>query len=582
MRKIICLFISILLMNTLISCGVISSSNPHSIGDNSYDVTKSELSNENSEIIEVTAAGKNSFIPDNSADFEVIFFDTDNIISANGKSFENVISDLGCINNASDCYMIKSGNCEILVDCGNQNVYGVNTVRQENFCKNIVRKILTYCSDGILDYLIVTHADQDHIKYLTLEGCLFDMIIDYDKWFQNYYTKLTGFKELTTVYNDKATPITKILNIIDFDSYRVRTNSSDENNNNLLISTQIYRDYVKKRDSILAKSNETSYSPAGYLFSEVTGDTKDTSFHNHYAIPSSIYDKVYKQTNGAALKINLRTLVSKNYTNSINNQPYKMHDLSHLMKIETENGVRYTYDFNINDEIKLKILYNWYYDNYYQKTFDSQSKNDISVSFLIESKNAKFLALGDLGGDGESGILNYYKDTNVLKNITCFKASHHGSTHNNENSASLFERISSSEEIIVVITGVLQPSRKFFEEPNTISKNQTFYNSLKTVPMVSSTLFENLININCEIYCTQTVTTNNFKNFYSCPLYGDIHVSFKNGNNYISYSYSGDIKSFIQNIDNDIDKSLHKFKTDSNSLINLELLKKLNIIKSEE
>lgn len=52
-----------------------------------------------------------------------------------------------------DCTLIKVGNTEILVDAGSRQASA----------KTITEYVNQYCSDGVLEYVIATHADQDHI-----------------------------------------------------------------------------------------------------------------------------------------------------------------------------------------------------------------------------------------------------------------------------------------------------------------------------------------------------------------------------------------------------------------------------------
>ena len=52
-----------------------------------------------------------------------------------------------------DCTLIKVGNTEILVDAGSRQASA----------KTITEYVKNYCSDGVLEYVIATHADQDHI-----------------------------------------------------------------------------------------------------------------------------------------------------------------------------------------------------------------------------------------------------------------------------------------------------------------------------------------------------------------------------------------------------------------------------------
>lgn len=54
---------------------------------------------------------------------------------------------------AGDCILIQIGNTEVLIDGGSR----------ESSADKIEAYVKGYCSDGILEYVIVTHADQDHI-----------------------------------------------------------------------------------------------------------------------------------------------------------------------------------------------------------------------------------------------------------------------------------------------------------------------------------------------------------------------------------------------------------------------------------
>lgn len=59
--------------------------------------------------------------------------------------------------NAGDCTYIKAGDIDILIDAGSR----------ESSVPVIKNYINQYCTDGILEYVIVTHADQDHIVGFT-------------------------------------------------------------------------------------------------------------------------------------------------------------------------------------------------------------------------------------------------------------------------------------------------------------------------------------------------------------------------------------------------------------------------------
>ena len=65
--------------------------------------------------------------------------------------------ELGC-GNAGDCVLIKSGDTEVLIDAGAKT----NTAPT----KEMLDYVAEYCTDGILEYVIATHAHEDHIAGL--------------------------------------------------------------------------------------------------------------------------------------------------------------------------------------------------------------------------------------------------------------------------------------------------------------------------------------------------------------------------------------------------------------------------------
>lgn len=534
---------------------------------------------------------KQNFLPNKNSNFEVVFFDTDNSIVEDGNNFSNFISDLSISNNCSDCYLIKSGTIEILVDCGGQLNAGTEENRLKNFCNNIYKKIVTYCDDGVLDYLIVTHADFDHIKNLTLDGGLFDSLLNNDEWINNVYKKYTNDKCIKNVFGEEAIPITTIKNIIDFDSFRVRHDSTNTAKSNLLLSTELYHKYQTKRDKLIKKCN-TIYCPVSYFFSDVTGDTVNSSYHNYYAMPNDYYvnrlsDKGFEQ--------NFKTYLG-NVKSTIDKKNYNAPILNGLNLVSNTNGKRYTYDIELENDTKIRFLYNWYYDSYYNTSNGygqwadnrpGQPQNNICVCFMVESKENKLLILGDLGTYGEDGLLRYYEGTDVLSNVNCFKSSHHGSTtlrpiaensncSRSENSKKLFDTICGNEKLNLIITGVAQPSRAFFEENGIISSNNALYSSLSGVAVIDKKLFENIGNHNVDTYCTQIVKSDDSKKFYNQPFYGDIHVIFGSIVE-VKYSYCGYIKTYIKR-DSIEDNPFYEFKTNYNPIENLEWANKIELI----
>ena len=55
--------------------------------------------------------------------------------------------------NAGDCVLIKTGDTEVLIDAGSKR----------GSAQTLVPAIKEYCTDGVLEYVIATHAHEDHI-----------------------------------------------------------------------------------------------------------------------------------------------------------------------------------------------------------------------------------------------------------------------------------------------------------------------------------------------------------------------------------------------------------------------------------
>ena len=87
-------------------------------------------------------------------------------------------------NSNGDSIYIKAGDTDILIDAG-------STAGSATTIQNYINK---YCTDGILEYVIVTHADEDHIAAFTRSlnsgGGIFEMyecktIIDFARTSKN-------------------------------------------------------------------------------------------------------------------------------------------------------------------------------------------------------------------------------------------------------------------------------------------------------------------------------------------------------------------------------------------------------------
>ncbi|MBR2498658.1 MAG: MBL fold metallo-hydrolase [Clostridia bacterium] len=84
---------------------------------------------------------------------------------------------------------------------------------------------------------------------------------------------------------------------------------------------------------------------------------------------------------------------------------------------ESEEGAQKFYNLSDDGNIKLEILYNYYYEN------QADKENNYSVCVQFHHGSRKFLFTGDLEDDGEE----YLVANNNLKEVDLYKAGHHGS-----------------------------------------------------------------------------------------------------------------------------------------------------------
>ena len=199
-----------------------------------------------------------------------------------------------------DCVYVKAGDNDILIDAGSR----VNSI------DDIKNYVDGFVSDNTLEYVIVTHADRDHIAgFATKNGSIFDL---YD------CKTIIGFPE---------------------------TNKTTETT---------YQTYCSERDAEIQ--------------------------------------------NGA-----------KYYTA--------------LECYNNQNGAKRVYELTDDGNVKMEILYNYYYEN------SSGDENNYSVCVMFYHGDRQFLFTGDLEKDGEEKLAEKYDFTQV----ELFKAGHHGSyTSSNE------------------------------------------------------------------------------------------------------------------------------------------------------
>lgn len=94
---------------------------------------------------------------------------------------ENLQLTMLALDQEGDCSLIKYGNTEVLIDAGGTN---------QNCAKKVYDLVDSQCTDNVLEYIIITHAHDDHYKsfyssyglkkWLSEEGNVGDILIDFD------------------------------------------------------------------------------------------------------------------------------------------------------------------------------------------------------------------------------------------------------------------------------------------------------------------------------------------------------------------------------------------------------------------
>jgi competence protein ComEC len=104
--------------------------------------------------------------------------------------------ELGNKNNG-DCVLIKSGNTEVLIDAGSA----------KDSATALKSYIDNYCTDGVLEYVITTHSDSDHISaYVgSKSGSSYTGILYQYKI--GTIIKFANVKSATQLYNDYMTAV---------------------------------------------------------------------------------------------------------------------------------------------------------------------------------------------------------------------------------------------------------------------------------------------------------------------------------------------------------------------------------------
>lgn len=147
-----------------------------------------------------------------------------------------------------DCTLIKVGNTEMLIDAGSK-------ASSINYIKDYIN---TYCTDNVLEYVVVTHAHEDHYA---------------------------GFA--TNENTESLFDIYDVKNIIDFGSGTNKTETDDG-------KTNMFENYIRERSDEVSKG--AKYTPVqNYFKSENPADRTFELGTDSGVVVEILYQKFYNE-----------------------------------------------------------------------------------------------------------------------------------------------------------------------------------------------------------------------------------------------------------------------------------------------
>ena len=297
-----------------------------------------------------------------------------------------------------DSYIVKFGDSEILIDAGGTKDSG----------DAIYAALNKYCNDHILEYMIITHGDADHLVNFT------DTESGAGKWLNEKNNKCNTLIDFD-ILSDKT---------ITTETYKCLNHIYDTEKGD-------YSKYSKFRNEMLLINKIENYFTASQLTINKT-DRENLSV-----------DSLKKANEEFITSFDL----------GLNSQ-----EVSILEEYYQKGYFELSYDPNNNSNIpgslknkkaKFEILYNYFYDHSRDSeeeeyTAEAVDKNLLSVCSMVsyEQKNIerKFLFTGDLEEYdsaktytrvyGETKLIEYNQDE-FKTPFMFYKAAHHGSATSN-------------------------------------------------------------------------------------------------------------------------------------------------------
>lgn len=167
--------------------------------------------------------------------------------------------------NAGDCTLIKCGNTEVLIDAGSKR----------NSTSTVKQYIDKYCTDGKLEYVVATHAHEDHIAALAGEegkdnGVLYSYKI-------GAVIQFAGHKTSSKIYNDYCAAVSyaesRGTDVFTAKECWYQSKEGAQKTYYLDSANKISFNILYQKYYDSATSNENNYSVCTLLSQEINADT---------------------------------------------------------------------------------------------------------------------------------------------------------------------------------------------------------------------------------------------------------------------------------------------------------------------
>lgn len=288
-----------------------------------------------------------------------------------------------------DCTYIKVGeNVDILIDCGSKSS-SVPTV--SNYLNQ-------YVTDGVLEYVIVTHAHQDHYAGFATSAKV-DSIFDLFEC-ETIITFATTNQKMPTKYLEETVASKQHISQFGIMSYAETTTSTST------LYANFNRELGDELDTVLTKGSKAGTKPVHYTATEIR----------------EVYDDGKIELD-ATNNINLQVLDNYYYTNDGHENDYSVCTLLN----QGDKYFIFTGDLEIEGEEKLieqsrnPVLYSQDFRVELYKAGHHGSKTSSSMDFL-NIINPKIVCVCCCAGSNEytDAVANQFPTKEFINNISQF------------------------------------------------------------------------------------------------------------------------------------------------------------------